>query len=162
MANQDKTNPSVTIENLEAAFAGESMAHIKYRYFAKLARAAGAEDVAQIFEDTADQEVMHAFGHLDLLYPKEQMTPAKALEIAIEGETYEYTEMYPKFRHLAVEEGNMAAVAEFDEQIEESKVHAAAFKRTLEMAAKRFAALTKVEERHANHYRAALAAVQGK
>jgi len=162
MANQDKTNPSITIENLEAAFAGESMAHIKYRYFAKLARAAGAEDVAQIFEDTADQEVMHAFGHLDLLYPKEQMTPAKALEIAIEGETYEYTEMYPKFRHLAVEEGNMAAVAEFDEQIEESKVHAAAFKRTLEMAAKRFAALTKVEERHANHYRAALAAVQGK
>ncbi len=162
MANQDKTNPSVTIENLEAAFAGESMAHIKYRYFAKLARAAGAEDVAQIFEDTADQEVMHAFGHLDLLYPKEQMTPAKALEIAIEGETYEYTEMYPKFRHLAVEEGNMAAVAEFDEQIEESKVHAAAFKRTLEMAAKRFAALTRVEERHANHYRAALAAVQGK
>jgi len=162
MANQDKTNPSITIENLEAAFAGESMAHIKYRYFAKLARAAGAEDVAQIFEDTADQEVMHAFGHLDLLYPKEQMTPAKALEIAIEGETYEYTEMYPKFRHLAVEEGNMAAVAEFDEQIEESKVHAAAFKRTMEMAAKRFAALTKVEERHANHYRAALAAVQGK
>ena len=162
MANQGKTNPSITIENLEAAFAGESMAHIKYRYFAKLARAAGAEDVAQIFEDTADQEVMHAFGHLDLLYPKEQMTPAKALEIAIEGETYEYTEMYPKFRHLAVEEGNMAAVAEFDEQIEESKVHAAAFKRTLEMAAKRFAALTKVEERHANHYRAALAAVQGK
>lgn len=162
MANQNQTQPSVTIENLEAAFAGESMAHIKYRYFAKLARAAGAEDVAQIFEDTADQEVMHAFGHLDLLYPKEQMTPAKALEIAIEGETYEYTEMYPKFRHLAVEEGNMAAVAEFDEQIEESKVHAAAFKRTLEMAAKRFAALTKVEERHANHYRAALAAVQGK
>src|SRR3954467_2837479 len=147
---------SVTIENLEAAFAGESMAHIKYRYFAKLARAAGAEEVAQIFEATAEQEVMHAFGHLDLLYPKAKMTPARALEIAIEGETYEYTEMYPKFRHLAVEEGNMAAVAEFDEQIEESKVHAAAFKRTLEMAAKRFAALTKVEERHANHYKAAL------
>ncbi len=42
-------NNSVTIQNLEAAFAGESMAHIKYRYFAKLARAAGAEDVAQDF-----------------------------------------------------------------------------------------------------------------
>jgi rubrerythrin len=149
---------SVTIQNLEAAFAGESMAHIKYRYFAKLAREAGAEDVAKIFEETADQEVMHAFGHLDLLYPKAELTPSRALEIAIEGETYEYTEMYPKFRHLAVEEGNEAAVAEYDEQIAESKEHAENFKRTLEKAAKRFAALAKVEERHANAYRTVLAA----
>ena len=149
---------SVTVKNLEAAFAGESMAHIKYRYFAKLAREAGAHDVAKIFEETADQEVMHAFGHLDLLYPKAKLTPAKALEIAIEGETYEYTEMYPQFRHLAVQEGNAAAVAEFDEQIAESKEHADAFRRTLEMAAKRFAALAKVEERHANNYRKVLAA----
>ena len=151
-------NPSVTIQNLESAFAGESMAHIKYRYFAKLARAAGAEDIALAFEATADQEVMHAFGHLDLLYPKSEMTPQRALQIAIEGETYEYTEMYPKFRHLAIEEGNHAAVAEYDEQIAESKVHAENFKRTLETAAKRFTALAKVEERHANHYRAVLAA----
>ncbi|UUZ52524.1 hypothetical protein LP419_24300 [Massilia sp. H-1] len=51
------------------------MAHIKYRYFAKLARAhASAVEVAEAFEATADQEVMHAFGHLDLLYPKDQMT----------------------------------------------------------------------------------------
>ena len=160
MATQNCGVKSVTIENLEAAFAGESMAHVKYRYFAKLARAAGAEDVAKIFEDTAEQEILHAFGHIDLLYPKSQLTPAKSLELAIEGETYEYTEMYPKFRHLAVEEGNLAAVAEFDEQIEESKVHAANFKRTLEMAAKRFGALAKVEERHANHYRAALEKLQ--
>jgi rubrerythrin len=156
MANQN----SVTIQNLEAAFAGESMAHIKYRYFAKIARETGAHDVAKIFEETADQEVMHAFGHLDLLYPKSKLTPAKALEIAIEGETYEYTEMYPKFRHLAVEEGNQAAVAEFDEQIAESREHAENFRRTLEIAAKRFAALAKVEERHANNYRAVLAATQ--
>jgi rubrerythrin len=156
MANQN----SVTIQNLEAAFAGESMAHIKYRYFAKLAREAGANDVARIFEETADQEVMHAFGHLDLLYPKAQLTPAKSLEIAIEGETYEYTEMYPKFRHLAVEEGNQAAIAQFDEQIAESKEHANAFRQTLGKAAKRFAALAKVEERHANNYRQVLAATQ--
>ena len=154
MANQN----SVTVHNLEAAFAGESMAHIKYRYFAKLAREAGADDVAKIFEETAEQEVMHAFGHLDLLYPKAKLSPAKALEIAIEGETYEYTEMYPKFRHLAVQEGNEAAVAEFDEQIAESKEHADNFRRTLEIAAKRFAALAKVEERHANNYRNVLAA----
>jgi rubrerythrin len=148
--------PSVTIANLEAAFAGESMAHIKYRYFAKLARAAGAIDVAHAFEATADQEVQHAFGHLDLLYPKEQMTPARALEIAIEGETYEYSEMYPAFLHLAIEEGSSAAAAEYEEQIAESKLHAAQFKRTLETAARRFAALAKVEQRHANHYQSAL------
>ena len=101
-----------TMANLEAAFAGESMAHIKYRYFAKLAREAGDEETARTFEATADQEVMHAFGHLDLLYPKSSMTPAKALQIAIDGETYEYTEMYPGFRQTAEAEGNAAAVAE--------------------------------------------------
>jgi rubrerythrin len=154
--SMDKQIKSVTTDNLEAAFAGESMAHIKYRYFARLARAAGAIEVAEAFEATADQEVQHAFGHLDLLYPKEKMTPARSLEIAIEGETYEYTEMYPKFRHLAIEEGNSAAAAEYEEQIEESKVHAAQFKRTLDIAARRFAALANVEQRHANHYQAAL------
>jgi len=149
-----------TYQNLEAAFAGESMAHIKYRYFAKLARAAGDEATAQIFEETAAQEVMHAFGHLDLLYPAADMTPAKALRIAIEGETYEYSEMYPGFRKTAVEEGNAAAVAEMDAQIGESKEHAAQFQAALEKAAKRFAALAKVEERHANHYQKALDAIK--
>jgi len=148
--------PSVTLQNLESAFAGESMAHIKYRYFAKLARAAGDVATAEAFEATADQEVQHAFGHLDLLYPPSRMTPAKSLELAIEGETYEYTQMYPTFRHLAVTEGNQAAVQEFDEQIAESKEHAALFRQTLEKAAKRFAALAKVEERHANHYKEVL------
>jgi rubrerythrin len=145
-----------TIANLEAAFAGESMAHIKYRYFAKLAREAGDEDTARTFEETANQEVAHAFGHLDLLYPKAEMTPARALQIAIDGETYEYSEMYPGFRKTAEAEGNAAAVAEMDEQIEESKVHAAQFRATLEKAQKRFAALAKVEERHAAHYQARL------
>ena len=121
-----------TLANLEAAFAGESMAHIKYRYFAKIAREMGDEATARTFEETADQEVMHAFGHLDLLYPKATMTPAKALQIAIDGETYEYSEMYPGFRATAEAEGNAAAVAEMDEQIEESKVHAAQFRATLE------------------------------
>ena len=148
-----------TLANLEAAFAGESMAHIKYRYFAKLAREAGDVETAQAFEATADQEVMHAFGHLDLLYPKTSTTPAKALQIAIDGETYEYTEMYPGFRKTAEAEGQAAAVAEIDEQIAESREHAAQFKATLEKAQKRFAALAKVEERHANHYKAQLSKV---
>lgn len=147
---------SVTIKNLEAAFAGESMAHIKYLYFARICRAAGDESTAKVFEETAAQEVLHAFGHLDLLYPASQMSPARCLEMAIEGETYEYTEMYPSFRHAAVEEGQHEAVAEIDEQIAESKEHAAQFRATLEKAAKRFAALAKVEEKHARHYQATL------
>jgi rubrerythrin len=156
MANPFHNPESVTIQNLEAAFAGESMAHIKYRYFAKLCREMGDENTAKVFEATADQEVMHAFGHLDLLYPKAKMNPARALQFAIEGETYEYTEMYPGFRHAAVEEGRDDAVREIDEQIEESKEHAEQFRAVLEKAAKRFAALAKVEERHANHYQAVL------
>lgn len=161
MSTATESRPEIkTIANLESAFAGESMAHIKYRYFAKLAREAGDVDTAVAFEATADQEVMHAFGHLDLLYPKASMTPAKALQIAIDGETYEYTEMYPGFRKTAEAEGNAAAVAEMDEQIEESKVHAAQFKAMLDKAQKRFAALAKVEERHAAHYQARLNTVK--
>jgi rubrerythrin len=167
------TRPEIkTLANLESAFAGESMAHVKYRYFAKLAREMGDESTAQAFEETANQEVMHAFGHLDLLYPKASMTPAKALQIAIVGETYEYTEMYPSFRKTAELEGNAAALAEIDQQISESKDHAAVFqaaldtanalKATLEKAQKRFAALTKVEERHAQHYKSVLATLVAK
>lgn len=148
-----------TIANLESAFAGESMAHIKYRYFAKIARASGDEETARIFEETAAQEVQHAFGHLDLLYPRETMTPARCLQAAIEGETYEYTEMYPGFLKTAQEEDNIAAVSELREQIAESKEHAEQFQSVLKKAAKRFSALAKVEERHANQYRAVLAKV---
>jgi rubrerythrin len=148
-----------TMANLEAAFAGESMAHIKYRYFAKIARAAGDEETAKVFEETANQEVQHALGHLDLLYPKAEMSTERCLQMAIEGETYEYTEMYPGFLKTAQQEGDAAAASEIKQQIEESVEHAALFKATLEKAAKRFAALARVEERHANQYRATLAKI---
>jgi len=156
-----ESNNSVTIRNIEAALAGESMAHIKYRYFARICRAQGDEETARVFEHTADQEVAHAFGHLDLLFPGDQLDPARCLELAIAGETYEYTEMYPQFRHLAEQEGRNDAVRELDEQIDESKEHAERFRATLEKAAKRFAALTKVEERHARHYEDALSQMRG-
>lgn len=144
--------PSVTVKNIEAALAGESMAHIKYLYFAKVCRAHGDAASARIFEETAAQEVQHAFGHMDLLYPQQALDPVQCLELAIAGETYEYTEMYPQFRHLAEQERNEGAVREFDEQIAESRQHAEQFQTMLTMAAKRFAALTKVEERHARRY----------
>ncbi|MBI5461500.1 MAG: rubrerythrin [Gammaproteobacteria bacterium] len=156
-----KTQDSVTIKNIEAALAGESMAHIKYLYFAKLCRAQGDIETAEVFEATAAQEIQHAWGHLDLLMPAGQLTPAKCLEFAIAGETYEYTEMYPQFRHLAEQEQRSDAVREFDHQIAESQEHAAQFQATLAKAAKRFAALAKVEEKHANHYRETLARIDG-
>jgi rubrerythrin len=141
---------SVTLKNLESALAGESMAHIKYRYFAKLAREQGFEDVAKHFEDTADQEIKHAWGHLELLVGKPDVK--KCLELAIEGETYEYTEMYPQFETMAKAEQNIEAVKEFNEQGRESNEHAQAFKAILLKAEKRFNALKKVEQRHAEAY----------
>jgi len=149
-----QNSQSPTIQNLEAAFAGESMAHIKYMWFARQCRKAGDEATARVFEDTAAQEMLHAFGHAELLFADESMTPEKCLQYAIEGETYEYAEMYPKFRHEAMQEGHDAAVAEMDEQIAESKEHAEMFRGVLEKAARRFAALAKVEEKHARHYQA--------
>jgi len=145
---------SLTLQNLEGALAGESMAHIKYRYFAKIAREEGFEDVAKHFEHTADQEIKHAWGHLELLIGKP--STRECLEKAIEGETYEYTEMYPKFEQQAKAESNIEAVKEFNEQGRESNEHAQAFKDVLEKASKRFNALKKVEERHANAYKQVL------
>jgi len=145
---------SVTLKNLESALAGESMAHIKYRYFAKLARAEGFEDVAKHFEETADQEIKHAWGHLELLVGKP--TTKECLQLAIDGETYEFTTMYPQFEAIAVAEGKTEAQKEIQEQIAESKEHAAQFAAVLAKAEKRFAALTKVEKRHAEAYQKVL------
>ena len=145
---------SATLANLEKALAGESMAHIKYRYFAKIAREEGYEDVARHFEHTADQEIKHAWGHLELLIGKPN-TRACLLK-AIEGETYEFTEMYPQFEAIAVSEGNVQATREFTEQVAESQEHAEQFKTILAKAEKRFNALKKVEERHANAYKKVL------
>jgi rubrerythrin len=148
---------SITLQNLESALAGESMAHIKYRYFAKIARAEGFEDVAKHFEETADQEIKHAWGHLELLIGKP--STKECLEKAIEGETYEFTTMYPQFLESATSEKNAQASKEFIEQISESKEHARQFIEkisVLETAEKRFAALKKVEERHANAYKKVL------
>ena len=98
---------SITIKNLESALAGESMAHIKYRYFAKIAREEGFEDIAKHFWHTADQELLHAWGHLELLIGKP--STKECLEKAIEGETYEFTTMYPEFETIANREGELHA-----------------------------------------------------
>jgi len=145
---------SVTVKNLEAALAGESMAFTKYMYFAKIAREQGFIDVAEHFEHTAQQEIKHAWGHLELLIGKPDTK--KCLEMAIEGETYEYTEMYPTFESKAIREGNYEIAKEAKLQAEESKEHAEQFIAMLSKAEKRFAALKKVEKRHAETYKQVL------
>lgn len=148
---------SITIKNLESALAGESQAHIKYRYFAKIAREEGHEEVARHFEHTADQEILHAWGHLELLVGKP--TTKECLAMAIAGETYEFTTMYPTMLDEAIKEGNHKAAGEARAQIEESQEHAEQFAEVLARAEKRFAALQKVEKRHAEAYQRVMEAL---
>ena len=93
---------SKTEQNLKDAFAGESQANRRYLYFANKADVEGQNDVAALFRSTAEGETGHAHGHLD--YLKKVGDPATGLPIgstddnlkaAIEGETHEYTNMYP-------------------------------------------------------------------
>jgi rubrerythrin len=147
---------SQTKKNLESAFAGESMANRKYLYFAKIAKELGDEEVAKVFEETAAQETQHAFSHLSLIFPKSELTIERLLEMAIEGERYEHTVMYPEFERKAAEENDEKAIAEFREQAQESREHEDHFTKTLELAKKKFAALKVVEKIHADIYQKVL------
>ncbi len=100
-------------ENLKHAFAGESQANRRYLYFARRADIEGYPDVGGLFRDTSEAETGHAFGHLDFL--KEVGDPATGVPIgnteanlksAIEGETYEYTQMYPGMAKTALKHAN--------------------------------------------------------
>jgi rubrerythrin len=149
-----------TVKNLEAAFAGESMANRKYLYFAKVAREKGAEEVARLFEEVAHQETYHAFGHLELLFPADKMSVADLLRTAMEGELYETNRMYPEFERTARREKHESATAEFQEQALESATHARLFQDALAKAERRFMGLAKVEGMHAAQYARALEQVE--
>jgi len=126
-------------ENLKHAFAGESQANRRYLYFARVADIEGYPDVGGLFRDTSEAETGHAFGHLDFL--KEVGDPctnvpigntAKNLKSAVEGETYEYTEMYPGFAKTARAEG-LAELAEWFETLAKAeKSHAGRFSKGLD------------------------------
>src|SRR5487761_2175155 len=101
-----------THENLKEAFAGESQANRRYLYFAQKADVEGFPDVAALFRSVAEGETGHAFGHFDFLAEVGDPVTgvpvgptADNLRSAIEGETYEYTEMYPGFARTARDEG---------------------------------------------------------
>ena len=130
---------SQTLENLKAAFAGESQANRRYLYFAKVADIEGYPDVAGNFRDTADGETGHAHGHLDYLKPVGD--PATGLPIgetsenlaaAVAGETYEYTEMYPGMAKTAREEGFEEIADWFETLAKAEKSHAGRFQSLLD------------------------------
>jgi rubrerythrin len=125
---------SKTEKNLEAAFAGESMARNKYDYWAKVARKEGYHYIAKIFEETALNEHQHAKEEFKLL---KGINDTKAnLRAAMEGEHYENTEMYPTFAKEAREEGNMDAARLFEQTAKVEKEHEERYKKLLEMVEK--------------------------
>lgn len=99
----DSIAGSKTEENLKAAFAGESQANRRYLAFAQAARAAGADAVAEVFEEAAADETLHAHAHL--AYLGGISDSADNLKVALEGETFEKESMYPEFIATAEVEG---------------------------------------------------------
>ena len=94
-----------TEKNLQEAFAGESQARNKYTYFASKAKKEGYEQIAAIFQETADNEKEHAKIWFKLLNGGEIGTTAENLNAAADGENYEWTDMYVEFAKIAKEEG---------------------------------------------------------
>ena len=94
-----------TEKNLMEAFAGESQARNKYTYYASKARKDGYEQIAAIFEETANNEKEHAKIWFKLLNGGEISDTIHNLEAAAEGENYEWTDMYKEFAEVAREEG---------------------------------------------------------
>jgi rubrerythrin len=142
MAKSLKGSKSHT--NLKNAFASESQANRRYLYFARVADIEGYPDVGGLFRDTSEAETGHAFGHLDFL--KEVGDPVtdvpigsteKNLKSAVEGETYEYTEMYPGFAKTAREEGYSELAEWFETLAKAEKSHAGRFSTGLKRVAGR-------------------------
>ena len=96
---------SKTEQNLMAAFAGESQARNKYTYFASKAKKEGYEQIAAIFEETANNEKEHAKMWFKLLEGGDIKSTVDNLKAAAEGENYEWTDMYAKFAEEARNEG---------------------------------------------------------
>lgn len=118
-----------TVDNLKEAFAGESQANQKYRAFAKKAEQEGYANIARLFRTAAEAERIHAEGHLKAL--EEICSTAENLLAAIQGETYEYTKMYPPMLAQAETDGHKARRM-FGYAVQAEEVHAQLYKLALE------------------------------
>ncbi|MCP4764581.1 MAG: rubrerythrin family protein, partial [archaeon] len=101
-----------TEENLKGAFSGESQANRKYLAFAKKADEDGMPQIAKLFRAAAAAETIHAHAHLGVLGGIK--STIENLKTAVEGEHYEFTEMYPQFIEEAKAEGNKQAEKSFN------------------------------------------------
>ena len=119
-----------TMENLAAGFAGESQANRKYLAFAEQAEKEGYPGVAKMFRAIASAETFHALSHFRAMGGVKDT--ASNLKAALEGETYEFTTMYPGFIKDAEAEKQNAAQKSFDLANEAEKVHGGLYKKTLE------------------------------
>jgi len=118
-----------SIDNLKDAFAGESQANQKYRAFASKAEQEGFPNIARLFRTTAEAERIHADGHLRALDAIQ--STAENLQGAIDGETYEFTKMYPPMLATAVAEGHKAKRM-FGYAVEAEAVHARLYQAALQ------------------------------
>ena len=107
---------SKTEQNLMTAFAGESQARNKYTYYASKAKKDGYEQIAAIFQETADNEKEHAKIWFKLLHGGSVPSTVENLKDAANGENYEWTDMYAGFAKTAREEG-FAHIAYLFEQV---------------------------------------------
>ena len=130
---------SQTVQNLKDAFAGESQANRRYLYFAAKADVEGENDVAAVFRSTAEGETGHAHGHLE--YLEEVGDPATGLPMgdtrknllaSIEGETHEYTDMYPGMAKTARDEGFEEIADWFETLAKAKRSHANRFQKALD------------------------------
>lgn len=117
-------------ENLQAAFAGESQANRKYLAFAKKADKDGFPQVAKLFRAAAEAETIHAHAHLRVL-DGVKGTDVN-LEAAVEGERYEFEEMYPAFLAEAQKEGNRRAETSIKNALAVEEVHHGLYSSALE------------------------------
>lgn len=112
------------------AFAGESQANRKYTAFARKAEAEGKLNAAKLFKAAADAETLHALKHLEVA--GKIGSTADNLKAGVEGETYEYKDMYPDFLKDAEAEGNKAAIMTFTFAMKAEEVHAKLYQEALE------------------------------
>lgn len=122
---------ATTHENLKEAFAGESQAYQKYIAFAAAAEREGFPNIARLFRTTAEAERIHAEGHFKALDGVQ--ATVENLKTAIEGETYEFTTMYPPMLTTAESEGHKAKRI-FKYAVEAEKIHAKLYALALEAA----------------------------
>jgi rubrerythrin len=110
-----------TQDNLQSAFAGESQANRKYLAFAKQAEADGYRQIAKLFRAAADAETVHAHAHLRAMGGVR--TTAENLQGAIDGEGFEFREMYPPYLAEAQKDGHRSAAISFKNALAVEQVH---------------------------------------